>query len=109
MHDARWTCRFDAVVAIPNAIQEILSTVETINQEDHAADRRVEAGGLLAQVETFKFILVLAVLVKMLSITKRLSDQLQDSSLNLATAGRLIEYVISSLRSGREDRDWECT
>ena len=63
------------------------------------------------QVRSFKSIFVMVLSAKMLAITKVLSDQVQDESLDLAAAGRLVEYVISmcTLKTSREHQDWEKT
>lgn len=91
------------------SIREIVATLEDRSGKDGDGRRRVEVGGLLTQVKAFKFIFVLVLLVKGLSITKGLSDQLQDDSLDLAAAGQLVDSVLSSLCSSRSDKEWERT
>ena len=63
----------------------------------------------MTHVRTFRFIFILVLLVKGLSITKGLSDQLQDDSLDLAAAAELVDSVLSSIRSSRSDKEWERT
>ncbi|XP_062499285.1 zinc finger MYM-type protein 1-like [Corticium candelabrum] len=96
-------------VAVLQSLKEIVATLEDLTENDRDSKRRVKAGGLLTHVRTFRFIFILVLLVKGLSITKGLSDQLQDDSLDLAAAAELVDSVLSSIRSSRSDKEWERT
>ena len=84
--NTRWACHFDAISGVLQSLKEIVATLEDLTENDRDSKRRVEAGGLLTHVRTVRFIFIFVFLVKGLSITKGLSDQLQDDSLDLAAA-----------------------
>lgn len=61
---------------------QLVSALEDIANGDDQA-KRVEAMGLLLQVNTFKFLLSLMVFYRVLTCTKGLSDHLQNPRLDL--------------------------
>ena len=76
LNNTRWACHFDAVSGVLQSLKEIAATLEDLTENDRDSKRRVEAGGFLTYVMTFRFIFILVLHVKGLSITKGLSDQL---------------------------------
>ena len=109
LSNTRWACHFDAVSGVLQSLKEIIATLEDLTENDRDSKQRIEAGGLLTHVRTFRFKFILVLLVKGLSITKGLTDQLQDDSLDLAAAAELVDSVLSSIRSSRSDKEWERT
>ena len=72
LSDTRWTCRFDSVNSVMKTIGEVILTLEHLYTKDSDSKRRIEAGGLLVQVRSFKFIFVMVLSAKMLAIAKGL-------------------------------------
>ena len=61
------------------------------------------------QVRSFKFILLLEIFVNILAITNELSEQLQDSQLDLGAAARLVCSVTKAISNARQDKEWDRT
>ena len=93
LSDTRWACRYLAVDAVCSTFGSILATLQTVvDGEDRA--KAVEARGILLQVRTFKFLLLLIIFWQLLSCTKSLSDLLQSRGVTSIEAE---EAVASSL------------
>ena len=67
------------------------------------ADCEDAAKGLLSQVRTFRFILILVIFDRILSCTKQLSDLLQSQQCDLAKAVDLVTATIQTLEEFRSD------
>ena len=61
-----------------------------------ADQKAVEAIGILAQVQCFKYLLVLIIFRRILSCTKSLSDQLQSATIDMACAADLAGATIET-------------
>ena len=87
---------FDAVVAALTKITD-----------DGDGSRVAEARGLLLQVRSFKFILLLVIFDRLLTCSKGLSDTLQSTKINLGKASDLITATIETVEIFRSDSEWE--
>ena len=67
----------------------------------------VEAKGLLLQVKSFGFLLLI-IFDKVISCTKKLSDLLQNQQCNLAKVADLVSATIQTLEEFRSDTSWNC-
>ena len=76
LSDTRWACRHDAVDAVCSTYDSLLATLMDIVDGDDKA-KAVEANGIFLQIHSVKFILLLVMFLRILSCTRRLSDQLQ--------------------------------
>ena len=59
--------------------------------------------GLLLQMKSFKFLLVLVIFDGLLSITKRLSDAFKSTKMDLAKATDLVLATVETLEDFRSD------
>ena len=82
-----------------------MSTLQKISNGTDRA-KAIEAAGLLAQVNSFKFLLSLIVFDRVLTCTKSLSDCLQNTQLHLAKAADLVAATISTLEVFRTESEW---
>ena len=73
----------------------------SISEQSHYGCEKAESIGLLHQLQTFSFILLLWVFDDILGITKILSDTLQDKELDLARAMELVNSVQETLTEQR--------
>ena len=108
LSDTRWSCRYLSLKGILKTLPAVIRTLEEVSQGTHAS-RTVEARGLLVQVRSFKFILLLEIFVKILAITNALSEQIQNSQLVLGAAARLVCSVTKAISSARQDKEWDRT
>ena len=75
--------------------------LESIIEGDDKA-KAVEANGFFLQIHTIKLIFLLVVFMRILSCTKRLSDQLQCKDIDMAKA---VELVFGTMEILNEFRD----
>ena len=106
LSDTRWACRYFAVDAICCRYDCVIATLEAVTDGDNKC-KAVEAKGILCQVRSFKFLLLLIIFSRVLSFTKRLSDQLQSVSNDMARAADLVEATIETLEDIRSDSSWD--
>ena len=88
LSDTRWACRYFAVDAVCCTYDAIIPTLEDISNSDNRG-KAVEARGILCQVKSFKFLLLLVIFSQILSFTKSLSDQLQSVTNHMARSADL--------------------
>ena len=104
--NTRWACRYAAVNAICRAYDAILATLELVG-DGSDPEKAIEAKGLYHHVAKFSFILSLVTFDKVLTCTKGLSDQLQNSNLDLSQAADLVVATKSTLQEFRSNVYWE--
>ena len=90
-------CTYDSLIA----------TSAEIEENDTDRDKAITTKGLCYQVKSFSFMLSLVLFDRMLSCTKHLSDQLQSSCVDLATAAELITGTKLSLQEYRTNAMWD--
>ena len=97
LSDTRWVCRYAAVSAICCTYDSILLTLEdVIDGQDRV--KAVEAKGIYHQIKPFLFLISLVTFNRILSCRKHLSDELQSSSINLASVADLVDATKSTLQ-----------
>ena len=101
LSDTRWVCRYAAVRLFKERYKSLVQAFESIISNSHDGCERAEAVGLLGQLQSFSFILLLWIFNDILGITKLLSDTLQSKELDLARAIDLVESVQKTLTERR--------
>lgn len=105
LSDTHWACRYLAVDAVCSTFGSVTATPQAVvDGEDKT--RTVEARGILLQIHTFKFLLLLIIFRRVLSCTKSLSDQLQSVSIDMAKAANLVTATITTMQEFRSDSAW---
>ena len=104
--NTRWACRYAAVNAICRTYDAILATLELVG-DGPDSEKAIEAKGLYHQIARFSFLLSLVTFDKVLICTKGLSDQLQNSDLDLSQAADLVVATKSTLQEFRSNAYWE--
>ena len=103
LSDTRWACRQSAINTICYTFVAALIKIT----HDGDGSRVAEARGLLLQVKSFKFILLLVIFDRLLTCSKGLSDILQSTKIDLGKAGDLITATIETVEIFRSDSEWE--
>ena len=106
LSDTRWACRFFAIDAVCCTFDSLLAALEAITEWENR-EKAVEAKGILLQVKSFKFLILLIIFSRILSCTKSSSDQLQSSSIDMAKAADLVCATVGILQDFRTDSKWE--
>ncbi|XP_076348019.1 zinc finger MYM-type protein 1-like, partial [Tachypleus tridentatus] len=97
LSDTRWTCQHAACLAVKRTLPAIVTTLKRFVEGDNV-HRAIESKGLDQQ-----FITSLVAIVKLLLMTKQLSDHLQSPDLQLASSEDLVQSVISGLSEMRTE------
>ena len=106
LSDTRWACRQSAINTICYTFDAVVAALIKITGDDDGS-RVAEARGLLLQVKSFKFILLLVIFDRLLTCSKGLSDILQSTKIDLGKAGDLITATIEIVEIFRSDSEWE--
>lgn len=106
LSDTRWACRYFAIDAVCCTFDSLLAALETMSNGENR-EKATEAKGILLQVRSFKFLLLLVIFSRILSCTKSLSDQLQSRSIDMAKAADLVSATVAILKEFRADSKWE--
>ena len=106
LSDTRWTARHSAVNAVCCTYDSILATLKDIGCDVSDHSKAIDARGLDHEVRSFKFLLSLIIFDTILSCTKHLSDQLQSSHIDLASAAELVTGTNLTLQEYRSDGMW---
>lgn len=101
LSETRWACRFAAVDTVCSTFDSIIATLEAIGNGTDKA-KSVEAKGILFQIHSIKFVVSLVVFSRILSCTKRLSDQLQSKDIDISKAVELVSATIETLQEFRD-------
>lgn len=106
LSDTRWACRYFAIDAVCCTFDSLLAALEAIIEWENR-EKAVEAKGILLQVKSLKFLVLLIIFSRILSCTKSLSDQLQSSNIDIAKAADLVSATVGILKDFRTDSKWE--
>lgn len=107
LSETRWACRY-----IYLSLEAIASTFDaTLESIGEGSDKQkaVEAVGLFHLVNSFKFLSCLIIFLRIMRLTKSLSDQLQSSQLDYISAAQLIASTTETLKEIRTDKCWDQT
>ena len=105
LSDTRWACRFNAVDAVCSTFDAILSSLQSI-MDNNDKVKAVEASGIYTQIHSFKFLTTLVLFWRILLCTKGLSDQLQSTHINMAKAAELVTATTETLQHFQSDEEW---
>ena len=106
LSDTRWACRQSAINTICYTFDAVVAALIKVTG-DGDGSRVAEARGLLLQVKSFKFILLLVIFDRLLTCSKGLSDILQSTKIDLGKAGDLITATIEIVEIFQSDSEWE--
>ena len=106
LSNTRWACRYAAVDAVCSTIDSILATLQSIIDGDDRC-KAVEASGIYLQINSFKFLTTLIIVWRILSYTKRLSDHLQNTRIDMGKTADLATATLETLQQFRCDEEWD--
>lgn len=112
--DQRWTGHWETVHNILMSFAEVLELLKDAGENVRGTtDVRVEASGLLTKVNCVQFVFMAKMVHRVLDTFKPVDKSLQDRTVDLLTANRLVAAtndVIVSMRSDEQfDTLWEDT
>ena len=102
LSDTRWACRYMAVHLFQTRYECLLEALDDIEKSrDRSA--AAESHGLMIQLKTLSFLVILCFFEEILGITKPLSDHLQSKELDLSCAIDLVELIKKTFTDYRSD------
>ena len=102
LSDTRWACRYMAVHLFQTHYDCLL---EALNDTQSSRDRSAaaESHGLMIQLKSLSFLVILCIFKEVLGLTKPFSDHLQAKELDLACAIDLVESIKKTFEEYRSD------
>ena len=100
MSETHWSCRYDSIVAILATFTAVIETYESI-MNDFDRKRALEAKGILTSVTELRFIASLVVYKKVLGLTSRLSEMLQNDLVDILSAITVIKATKQAFQTMR--------
>lgn len=104
LSDTRWACQYYSLWAIKQSLPSILATLEEVSNQTNS-HRAIEARSLNGLIDA-QFVLQIYMLENIFGLTKTLSDQLQATDLDLASAIDLVFSLVDTLKEERNDETW---
>ncbi|KAK1904504.1 52 kDa repressor of the inhibitor of the protein kinase [Dissostichus eleginoides] len=104
LSDTRWSCQHSTLWAIKRALPAISATLADVSDQSNA-HRATEAKSLIGLIDG-QFVLHVTMLESIFSLTKTLSDHLQATDLELASATDLVYSVVDTLNEKRNVETW---
>lgn len=106
--DTRWNCRAKSLERLQQdgVLKAILNTLEHVADTTSDGQVRGTAVGLIATVNSFRFILCLCVITPVLSVLNDVSEVLQKSDIDLLQANRMIRALSNEYKLMRCDEKW---
>jgi len=90
-------------------LQAVLDTIEHVGDTTSDGSTRGKAVGLLASIQKFEFIICLCSLSAVLQLLNSVSECLQQHSIDLLQAQKLISALRNEIESLRTDEKWNQT
>ena len=107
LSDTRRGCRIESLKAISATLPAIISTLENIIEHGHNGRVTCEGRGLLNNVCSFQFILAFEIFLDILSLSKCLSDYLQQKNIDFISAIELVESLQVILQDKRSQEAFD--
>jgi len=104
--DTRWICKHKAVVVFKSRYDCIASALKHFAELSTKGKERVEANGLLGQLQSFSFIFVLHILDAVLPILACSTLFMQKKSSDIASGIDVTESTVDAVRSLRSDDEF---
>lgn len=102
--DTRWACQYSTLWAIKRTCPAILATLVAVSNQTNP-HRATEARLLIGLIDAH-FVLHICMLESIFSLTKNLSDDLQATDFELASAADLIFAVVDAFYDKRDAETW---
>jgi hypothetical protein len=101
--ETRWSCRVYALVAIMRTYKALKIALVLIGNDAIDAKHVAQVADLLGQINTFKFILMMHLMIEVLEQTHDLSQLLQRRGQDLGNVTAKVANTVSRLKAMRSD------
>jgi hypothetical protein len=104
--DTRWGSHHKTLIRIHQMWDSVISVLDSISHDGTDSEERGLASGYMINMETFEFVIILHLMLRVLGLTNDLSHALQQKDQNIVCAMNMIVSVKSLLQKLRDD-GWE--
>jgi hypothetical protein len=104
--DTRWGSHHKTLCRLQLMWQAVLEVLENICDDGPTSSTKTCAAGLIKQMESFEFVLIMHIMIQLLGKTNDLSQCLQKKDQNIVRAVSLIEVTLQKVINFRE-HGWE--
>ena len=104
--DTRWSSWLAAVRDLRATLDSVYQSLIIIDENDHSV-RGSDAGQLASSLQSFSFIFCLEFLYRVFTITDCFSKDLQSAEIDIETARRKAEIVITAIEGLRSDPSFQ--
>jgi hypothetical protein len=101
--DTRWGSHHRTLCRLVLMWKPVLKVLENLFSDADNVTQRTTAGGLIKQLETFEFIFILHLMIRLLGKTNDLSYCLQKKNQNIVRAVGLIKTTLVKIQEIRQD------
>jgi hypothetical protein len=102
--NTRWGSHYLTLLRLETMWDSVLHVLHIVHEEGRVP---TQAAGLIENMEFFKFVSILKLMLKILAITNELSQILQRKNANIVVAMELLEVVKTRMAMMRTDSGWE--
>ncbi|KAH7668712.1 Ribonuclease H-like protein [Dioscorea alata] len=99
--DTRWGSHYTTLIRLCTMWESVLEVLENVCNDGNVTEQRGMASGLIQRMESFEFIFILHLMIKVLGLTNDLSNALQHQ--NIINAMGLIVTVKELMQDLREN------
>jgi hypothetical protein len=100
--DTRWGTHHKTLVRLMLMWESVLEVLENISDDGTDGEKKTIASGLIEKIESFQFVFILHLMIRVLGITQDLSQCLQRKNQNIVRAIGLIGSVMRNINAMRE-------
>ncbi|XP_050220151.1 uncharacterized protein LOC126670458 [Mercurialis annua] len=101
--DTRWGSYYVTLIRLMSMWDSVLWVLEEVHEDGSIFENCDSAGSLIEKMESFQFVFVLHLMVKILGTTNDLSNILLQNDRSIVSALKLIEALKEALQKLRED------
>jgi hypothetical protein len=101
--DTRWGSHHRTLIRIHQMWDSVISVLDSISHDGTDAEERGLASGYMINMETFEFVFILHLMLRLLGLTNDLSYTLQQKDQNIVCAMDMIVSVKSLMHKLRDD------
>jgi hypothetical protein len=101
--DTRWGTHHKNLACLQLMWAPVLEILENISEDANDGDKKTQASGLIERMETFEYVFILHLMIRVLGKTQELSQCLQRKNQNIVRAIGLIGSVLTNMNDMREN------
>ncbi|XP_072149528.1 uncharacterized protein [Setaria viridis] len=101
--DTRWGTHHKTLARLMIMWSSVLEVLENISEDGTDGEKKTTASGLIQRMESFEFVFILHLMIRVLGMTQDLSQCLQKKNQNIVRAIGLIGSVMRNMNEMREN------